>query len=134
MADKRSPRTTVGLGLVVNVVAWLVMLVAGHTLAGLAVGVILLDAGTQLAQVSNQARVYAMAAEMHGRLNTIYMTCYFIGGAAGSAAAASAWASRGWSGVCAVALGALATALLVYVTSRARYTAATAAAGSRTPG
>jgi MFS family permease len=114
MADRRSPRQTVGIGLFVNVAAWLLMLVAGHTLIGLAIGVILLDAGTQVAQVSNQARVYALPAPMHGRLNTIYMTGYFIGGSLGSAAATLAWGASRWPGVCAVALGALAAALAVY--------------------
>ena len=76
-----------------------------------------LDAGTQLAQVSNQARGYSLAAETDGRLNTIYMTCYFIGGALGSAAATLAWGAFASNGVCAVALGALAAALAVYLTS-----------------
>lgn len=115
MADRRRPRQTVGVGLFVNVGAWLLMLAAGDTLIGLAVGVILLDAGTQVAQVSNQARVYALPAAMHGRLNTTYMTCYFIGGSLGSAAATLAWASWRWGGVCAVALGALAAAIGVYI-------------------
>jgi predicted MFS family arabinose efflux permease len=114
MADRRSPRATVGLALLVNVAAWIVLLVAGHTLAGIAAGVLLLDAGTQAAQVSNQARVYALRAEVHGRLNTIYMVCYFIGGAVGSALATAAWGEFGWRGVCAVGLGALTLALLGY--------------------
>lgn len=117
MADRRSPRQTVGIGLFVNVAAWLLMLFGGHTLIGLGAGVILLDAGTQVAQVSNQARVYALPAPMHGRLNTIYMTCYFIGGSLGSAAATLAWGAWRWNGVCAVALGALAVALGVYFIS-----------------
>ncbi|MFL5561585.1 MAG: MFS transporter, partial [Gemmatimonadaceae bacterium] len=117
MADKRSPRRTVGIGLVVNIAAWIVMAFGGHTLLGLGLGVVLLDAGTQVAQVSNQARVYALPAAMHGRLNTIYMTGYFVGGSLGSAAATLAWGAGHWAGVCAVALGALAVALLVYVIS-----------------
>ena len=133
MADKRSPRSTVGIGLLVNVAAWLVMLFSGSTLAGLCVGVILLDAGTQVAQVSNQARVYAMPAEMHGRLNTIYMTCYFIGGATGSALATLAWSAHGWNGVCTVALGALAAALVAYLTSRGAGTTGRQLRRSRQP-
>jgi len=131
MADRRSPRQTVGVGLFVNVAAWLVMLFAGHTIAGLAIGVVLLDAGTQVAQVSNQARVYALPAEMHGRLNTIYMTCYFIGGSLGSAAATLAWGGWRWNGVCAVALGALAVALVVYFISRGGGTTGTPTRPSR---
>jgi predicted MFS family arabinose efflux permease len=123
MADRRSPRVTVGLALLVNVAAWVVLLLAGHTLAGIAAGVLLLDAGTQAAQVSNQARVYALRAEVHGRLNTIYMVCYFVGGAVGSALATAAWGTLGWRGVCAVALGALALALLGYRLNDPRRTA-----------
>jgi predicted MFS family arabinose efflux permease len=114
MADRLHPRAIIGVALLVNVAAWLVLLFAGHTLAGIAVGVLLLDAGTQAAQVSNQARVYTLPVHAHGRLNTIYMVCYFVGGATGSAAATAAWGAFGWNGVCAVALGALGLALTVY--------------------
>ena len=114
LADRRSPRQTIGIALLVNVAAWIVMLLGGHTLAGLAVGVVLLDAGTQAAQVSNQARVYSLPAEAHGRYNTIYMVCYFVGGSLGSAAATIAWGAGRWTGVCAVALGALALALIAW--------------------
>lgn len=114
LADRRSPRAVVGYALWVNLVAWLVLLVAGHTLLGIAAGVLLLDAGTQAAQVSNQTRVYALPAEEHGRFNTIYMVCYFVGGAAGSALASMAWSAYRWNGVCGVAMAALVLALLAH--------------------
>ncbi len=114
MADRRSPRTTIGIALLVNVAAWVILLFGGSTLLGLAAGVLVLDAGTQAAQVSNQARVYALPAEAHGRLNTIYMVCYFVGGASGSALATLAWGTLRWTGVCAVALGALGLALAAF--------------------
>ena len=115
IADKRDPRRTVGVAIVGNCVAWIVLWLAGHTLAGLAVGVLLLDAATQAAQVSNQARVYALPAAAHSRFNTIYMVCYFVGGASGSALSVIAWDAYRWAGVCAVSLGALAFGLVVYV-------------------
>lgn len=120
IADKQSPRRTIGIATLGNIVAWLVLLFFGHTLAGIAVGVLLLDAATQAAQVSNQARVYALPAEAHSRFNTIYMVCYFIGGASGSALAVVAWDADRWNGVCAVALGALAVAYGVYLARRDR--------------
>ena len=122
MADKQHPRRTVGYALLGNVVAWLVMLAVGHTLWGLAIGVLLLDAATQAAQVSNQARVYALPTHAHNRLNTIYMVCYFIGGATGSALAVVAWDAFRWTGVCAVALGSLLIAYAVYFARRAEPT------------
>ncbi|HEY2064317.1 MAG TPA: MFS transporter, partial [Gemmatimonadaceae bacterium] len=118
LADKRSPRATVGLGLLANIVAWVVLAVAGHTLAGIAAGVLLLDAGTQAAQVSNQARVYALPAEAHSRLNTIYMVCYFVGGALGSGIATFALGVGGWGAVCGVALAALGIALIWFWVNR----------------
>jgi predicted MFS family arabinose efflux permease len=118
IADKAHPRRTVGLALLGNIAAWLVLLLLGHTLWGIAIGVLLLDAATQAAQVSNQARVYALPTHAHNRLNTIYMVGYFIGGAAGSALAVIAWDAFRWPGVCAVALGSLLTAYAVYFARR----------------
>ena len=117
-ADRRHPRRTIGLALLGNIAAWVALLLSGHTLAGIAVGVLLLDAATQAGQVSNQARVYALPVEAHSRLNTIYMVCYFVGGSAGSAVAVLAWDAFRWTGVCAVALGCLLLAYAVYFARR----------------
>ncbi|MDB4882299.1 MAG: transporter [Gemmatimonadetes bacterium] len=120
IADKRNPRKTVGISLLGNIAAWIVLLFFGHTLAGIALGVLLLDAATQVAQVSNQARVYALPAAAHSRFNTIYMVLYFVGGASGSALSVFAWDAYGWNGVCAVSLGALSLAYGVYLVRRDR--------------
>jgi predicted MFS family arabinose efflux permease len=117
-ADRHHPRRTIGLALLGNIAAWLVLLVTGHRLWGIAIGVLLLDAATQAGQVSNQARVYALPAEAHGRFNTIYMVCYFIGGSLGSAVAVLAWDAFRWAGVCAVGLGCLLLAYAVYFARR----------------
>ena len=117
-ADRRSPRRTVGLALLANIVAWVVLLLVGHTLWGIAIGVLLLDAATQAGQVSNQARVYALPLEAHGRFNTIYMVWYFVGGSLGSAVAVLAWDAFRWTGVCAVALACLLLASAVYFARR----------------
>ena len=121
IADKRDPRTTVGIAILGNCAAWVVLLLFGHTLIGIAVGVLLLDAATQAAQVSNQARVYALPSAAHSRFNTIYMVCYFIGGATGSALSVVAWDAFRWAGVCAVSLGALVVAAVVYWVKWARF-------------
>jgi predicted MFS family arabinose efflux permease len=120
IADTRNPRQTVGIALLGNIAAWVVLLFLGHTLLGIALGVLLLDAATQAAQVSNQARVYALPATAHSRFNTIYMVCYFVGGAGGSALSVVAWDAYRWNGVCAVALGSLSVAYVAYFTRRKR--------------
>jgi predicted MFS family arabinose efflux permease len=104
LADRRSARGTVGLALIGVGVAWVVLLLFGHTLWGIAVGVVVLDAAVQIAQVSNQARIYSLDSRLYSRLNTIYMVSYFAGGALGSALSAAAWDLAGWRGVCAVGL------------------------------
>jgi predicted MFS family arabinose efflux permease len=120
LADKRTPRTTVGLGLIVVGLSFALFLVAGHTLAGLVAGVILLDAGVQTVGVSNQARIYRLPEQLHNRLNTIYMVTYFVGGSIGSAMGAWAWRLWQWTGVCIVGLGALAMTGVVFAWGRRR--------------
>jgi predicted MFS family arabinose efflux permease len=118
LADKRTPRATVLAGLLVLLVAYLVVTVAGHTLVGLVIGVIVLDAGMQAVGVSNQARIYALPAEAHSRLNTVYMVTFFAGGSLGSLLGAWAWEGWRWAGVCGVMLSAVGVALLVYMAGR----------------
>lgn len=104
LTDRRGPAVAIVIAIAFTVAGWGVFLVAGHWLAGLAVGVILLDLGVQGCHVANQTRIYALAPQARSRLNTVYMVAYFIGGAAGSAAGAFAWNRFGWAGVCVVGL------------------------------
>jgi predicted MFS family arabinose efflux permease len=89
-------------------------------MAALVVGVVTLDLGAQMMQVANQTRIFGLGAEARSRLNTIYMTMYFTGGAAGSALAGVAWSKWGWDGVCAVAIGMIMLAGLRHATGYSR--------------
>lgn len=88
---------------------WLFFYVEGNTYWGLIVGVILLDFGLQALHVMNQSAIFSIREDANNRINTVYMTSYFIGGALGTFIAAHAWQYKGWTGV--VIVGTIFTLL-----------------------
>ena len=81
-------------------------------LAALTAGTLLLDVAMQAGMVANQTRIWALRAEIRGRLNTAYMSCAYLGGTAGSWLGAQAYTRYGWSAVCALLAGLTAAALI----------------------
>jgi predicted MFS family arabinose efflux permease len=120
LADKRGPRFVVGCAIAAAIFAYLVLLPGAAHLAALVLGVILLDAGVQAAQVTNQTRIFALAPAAQGRMNTLYMIAYFSGGAVGSFAGSAAWRLAGWPGVCTAGLTLLALAATLRTTAHLR--------------
>jgi predicted MFS family arabinose efflux permease len=114
LADRQAARTVVGYALVITLAAFAVFALSGRSLAGLVVGVILLDMGVQANQVANQTRIYSLAPGAHGRLNTVYMVSYFIGGSTGSLLGTFAWSVARWPGVCAAGASMVLAGLLVF--------------------
>jgi predicted MFS family arabinose efflux permease len=111
-ADTKGPDYTIRLGIVLALGAYAILGFGGSYLAGLVVGVILLDVGVQAAHISNQSMIFALVPEARSRLNTVYMTAYFIGGSLGSIAGGLAWTHGGWPGVCLMGLGFVALAFI----------------------
>ncbi len=99
-SDRRSPRFVLCWAVGICLAAYLVFRLWGWHLWGLILGVILLDAGTQAAQVANQSQALSLLPASRNRINTIYMMCYFGGGTLGSLAGTWAWEEYRWSGVC----------------------------------
>jgi predicted MFS family arabinose efflux permease len=115
IADRKGPRFTVGIGIVITLTSYLVFWLAGASLTGLILGVILLDLGVQAGHVSNQTRIYGLLPEARSRLNTVYMVTYFLGGAAGSALGAYGWKVAQWPGVCAAGMLLSVLALAIHL-------------------
>ena len=115
MADRFSARMVNGAALITMSGSFLLMLQADRSLWLLALGVLLMDGGAQLNQISNQTRIYTLAPELRSRITSIYMVIYFIGGGLGSALGAQLWAREKWPGVCLAAalLAALGLAILL---------------------
>ena len=111
LADKRGTRfvVTVAGAVMTGSYVWLLVTEGLHAstawhMVALVVGVVALDVGQQMMQVGNQTRIFGLGAGARSRLNTIYMTIFFAGGAMGSAVAGWAWWRWGWNGVCGLAL------------------------------
>jgi predicted MFS family arabinose efflux permease len=113
-ADTRGPRFAITVGIGLALVAYAVLGLGGAYLAGLVLGVILLDVGVQAAHISNQTLVFSLRPEARSRLNTVYMTGYFTGGSIGSVVGGFVWMHFGWLGVCAVGGAFVALALLAH--------------------
>jgi predicted MFS family arabinose efflux permease len=100
MSDRFEPRIVNGVALALVAISFLLMRLADYSLIWLVAGVFLMDAGVQASQISNQTRIYAISTELRNRINSVYMVCYFFGGAVGSAIGSWAWAHFHWTGVC----------------------------------
>ncbi len=117
-ADRRSPRLTLGFGIVTTAFSFILFWTLGYQIWGLVVGVILLDLGVQVTQISNQTSIYKLPKEIHSRLNAVYVTFYFVGGALGSFLGAYGWSHWGWAGVCGLSLGLMAIATIYFFKNR----------------
>ncbi|MGI4829327.1 MAG: MFS transporter [Janthinobacterium lividum] len=127
LADRRGTRYVISIAgaAITGSFAWLWLserlpLATAVHLAGMVLGVVALDAGTQMMQVANQTRIFGLDPGARSRLNTIYMTMYFIGGALGSALASLAWVRYEWTGVCTLAIGLMVCAGLVHAVGPSR--------------
>jgi len=100
LSDRFEPRIVNGAALGCTAISFVLMGCAGFSLVWLIAGVFLMDAGVQASQISNQTRIYALAPELRNRINAVYMVCYFVGGALGSALGSWSWAQFQWTGVC----------------------------------
>lgn len=109
-SDRRGPRSVVGASIGIVTLAYVLLAGANSSLALLVIGVVVLDIGVQAGLVSNQTRAFAVDPKAQGRINSLYMTATFFGGAVGTIASGWLMTRFGWSGVVGfgVALGAIA--------------------------
>lgn len=109
LADRGMGQQTTGLALALLTVSWLPIRLIDHSLAALAIGIVLLDLAVQAVHVTNQSLLFAVKPEARSRLTGGYMIFYSVGSAAGSLASTFLYAHYGWQAVC--MLGAAVSAL-----------------------
>lgn len=120
LADAGHTRVASFVATVVAALAFVPGLIHGHAgLYGLALTGIVLDFAVQMNMVLGQRAVYALDAHSRARLNALYMTAIFAGGAVGSAIASALYTHAGWHGVVAAGSGlALVALAALAMTSR----------------
>jgi predicted MFS family arabinose efflux permease len=118
LADRISPHVTVAVATAAMVAAYLILWIAGKHLAGLIIGVLLLDMAAQSATISNQTMVTGLNPLAQSRLYTVYRAAYSVGGSVGAFLGVWGWTVDGWNGVCAVGTGMVSLALLLHLAAR----------------
>ncbi|MDZ8183234.1 MAG: MFS transporter [Nostoc sp. ChiSLP02] len=96
LADRGNSQRSLTLAVSMVIASLVIAKVAAHSALAIAVAVLLVDVGVQATQVTNVARIYTLDAQSNSRINTVYMTTYFIGGAVGTSIGLLCWRLGGW--------------------------------------
>jgi predicted MFS family arabinose efflux permease len=95
-SDKGSAKGVQLIATTIMIASILLMLFWGQSVIMLVAAVLLLDIGAQAMQVTNVALIYTLDESSHSRINTIYMTTFFTGGALGTFVGLLCWQAGGW--------------------------------------
>jgi predicted MFS family arabinose efflux permease len=99
LADRgRGHAATAGF-LVATALSYGLIVLGQDWLVALLIGVAIMDLGAQGVHISNQSVIYALRPQARSRINTAYMTFYFIAGSLGSGLSALTYPVFGWTGV-----------------------------------
>jgi len=111
-ADKKGSRSVIAASIGIVTLSYFLLAGAESSMSLLVIGVIVLDIGVQSGLVSNQTRAFSADPAAQGRINSLYMTATFFGGAVGTALSGWLMNRYGWSGVVAmgIVLGLIAAA------------------------
>lgn len=99
IAGRVSNNTLIIVSTLLMIFAWIFFGVWGASYVGLIIGIFILDIGLQSLHVTNQTIIFSKNPEATNRLNTVYMTSYFVCGSVGAFLGGKAWESFGWNGV-----------------------------------
>lgn len=101
------------IGCMIIMFSWAIMYIFQDTYLGFIIGIMLIDIGMQCIQLSNQTYVLTSVPNAANRVNTIFMTTYFVGGALGTFLAGLFWQQMQWEGVVTVGVSLTLLSLLI---------------------
>ena len=104
-ADRGHIKTLSWIGCSILMGSWLFLYFGAVSLLSYILGYGLINLGLAITHSCNQNVIFRLRPDAKSRVNSLYMTLYFIGGACGSALGVYAWHHGGWSMTCLAGLG-----------------------------
>ena len=96
--------------------SWAVLYFSQWYLIAFLIGFTLINLGLAMQHTTNLNIIYKLREDAKARINSIYMTLYFIGAASGSALGTWAWNTNGWMMTCVMGfLLAIISSILVLI-------------------
>lgn len=112
LADRGYTQRLTWFGLATFVLSWIFLYFGGEYLFSYVLGYGLISLALVLVHTSNQNIIFRLHPSAKSRINSIYMTSYFTGGACGSALGVYAWHQGGWSLTCLIGISLIAGAAI----------------------
>ncbi len=106
--------------LILAVVAMALAGAGASSVIALAIAGVVLDVAVQSHQVFSLRDIYALRPDARARINSVYMTSVFVGGALSSAATGLIHDVWGWTGVTVFAAALPLVAILIWIEDRVR--------------
>lgn len=99
-ADQGFTNQLTWIGCALFIVSWIFFYFGQTYLFSYILGFALIQLALALVHTSNQSIIFRLRPDAKSRINAIYMTAYFTGGACGSALGIFAWNHGGWTMTC----------------------------------
>lgn len=97
IADKGNTKISLIISVGMIILSLLLLKLFPVSVIVMIIAIFILDIGVQATQITNFTRIYSLDENSHSRLNTIYMTTYFIGGGIGTYFGLLCWKYGGWT-------------------------------------
>jgi predicted MFS family arabinose efflux permease len=120
LGDRGYGQVGSGAALALGAVALVLADLGASSLVLLAIAGVLLDLAVQGHQVLSQQEIYGLRADARARINTVFMTTIFVGGAIASAIAGWLYDTAGWPGASLFGAALPVAGLAIWAYSRVR--------------
>ena len=114
LGDRGYQRPASAAALVIGALSFAAIAAGRTEVLWLIAGVLVMDAAVQTVHILNLSVIYELAGAARARVNSVYMTSYFLGGALGSAVGTQAYRLGGWTAVASVGAGFLVLGLATW--------------------